>query len=89
MFKCRHGLLGHETLKSAISYKCTYDVSWSSAFLYISRKAKSYTTCYWVVIANIGVAFYFMGLLNLLDLKNELINSADFLHAPSDKIIFG
>ena len=35
-----------------------------------------------------GVAFLVLGLLNLVYLKNELMNWADFLHADNDGITF-
>ena len=89
MVKCGHGLLGHVTLKSAISEECTFDLNRSSVLLYIFRKAKSYCTSHWVGVASKGIAFLFMGLLKLPYLKNELMNSADFLHVRTNKIIFG
>ena len=81
--------LGHGTLESAVSKKWMNELSWFSACsCRVSGKLK--------VTLGMHMVKYSCDLLGpgtlksaLFQLKNKLMNWADFLHAGSDGIIFG
>ena len=48
MVRYEYGLLGHGTLKYAVSQERINELSWFFACSYIVKKAKSYFNSYWV-----------------------------------------
>ena len=61
------------------------------ANIYIFKKAKSYFNSYWVGMVKYGCVLLGHRILKsaIPQLKNKLMNWADFLHAGSDGINFG
>ena len=55
----------------------------------IQEIVESYFNDFWLGVVKNGVTFYFMGLKDLLYLKNEFLNRNDLLHADSDTMILG
>ena len=89
MVKYSCGLLGHGTLISSESQEWIDDLSWFFACSYIIMEAKSYFNSYWVLMVKYVCVLLSLGLKNLFDLKNKLMNWADFWYVGSDVISFG
>ena len=89
MVKNGRGQSGYGTLKLTVSQEWIDGMSWYFTCWCKFRKAKSYFNDFWVGMVRTGRGHLVNEALNPLYLKSELTNSADFLHADCEAIIFG